>query len=435
MAARRARGAGSVFRRATGGYVYKWVDDTGKTRWESLRTKNRKTALERAKGYEDAKNAQDRNAVLIESARLRKIIGSKPVPLGKTWSMFTATKPTGSPGTLTNYRRALERFTTWLREHAPDVDDLGLVTVDMARDFLADVWRTGVTANRYNYIRGALRLVTGAVLGRDAENPFAATDRKADPARKRQRRRALTGPQVKALLALVDDAPPGTPFAADMPMLFRLGLFCGMREKDAALLRWSSVDLADGRIRYVPYKTRGKDIEAVVPLLPALAAALAERWAERTDADCPYVLPDIAAEYLRGTKAVEKEAVRLVHAVTGGDGREDPTEGAPQRKRVRSPYGYHSCRHTFCSALAQRGVPLARTALMTGDSEATVSRFYVHAEAHHDDLNGAFGPMLALTEGTTTDTSARTRLAALIERMTEAEAAAALSQIEKGTRS
>lgn len=434
---RRAPGAGSVVKRPdTGVYSYIWVDEEGRKHRKSLNTRNRETALELAAGYVRAKDARDADDVLHESARLRKIIAaSEPLPWDKVWRAFLATNPTGSPGTLHNYEQAVKELRSWCTAAHPGVSGLHQVTPEVAEGFLESVWQRGVSANRCNYIRGALLLVTSRLARKyGLNNPWAGTGRRDDPARKRQKRVALTAKQTADLLALVDNPDTPVRWRGDTCLLFRLGLFAGMREKDAALLRWADIDMDRRMIHYTPHKTRGKAIVAEVPMVPDVASEIIARWNRREDGQ-EYVLPDVAAEYQRTgkrgatTKAVEKQTVALIHKVTG-DGRRERQDGDPQRKRIRSPYGFHSCRHTFCSVLAQRGVPLAKLAAMTGDAPNTLQAYYVHVEGEHHELNTAFAPLLPNGSGKPV-ASPRDRLQALVSKMTDAEAAKALELLTR----
>jgi len=435
LMATRSKGSGSVFRRPNGMFVYQWYDPNGKQHWQSLRTTNRKVAVKRAEELAKSVTARDQETVLFESARLRRIINTKPLPFADIWKEFEATRPSGSPGTLRNYRAAIDEFVAWCKAVHPEVEGLHHVTPAVAEEFLASVWGRGVSANRHNYIRGALSLVTARLAkSYGMANPWPQTDRKDDPARGRQKRRALTAEQTADLLKLLDNPDAEVRWREDMSLLFRLGLFAGMREKDAALLRWADVDLGRRMFRYTPAKTRGKAIIVEVPMVPEVAGEIVARWNRRDPAQ-EHILPDIAAEYQRrgkkgaGTKAVEKETVRLVQKITG-DGRAKPVAGDPQRKRIRAAFGFHSCRHTFCSVLAQRGVPLAKLAAMTGDSPNTLQAFYVHVEGEHAELNTAFAPLL--TNGNTR--SPKAELLAKVEGMSDDEADRVLALLRSDER-
>jgi len=414
VAKKRSHGNGSVVKASSGVYQFYWTDTTKKHKRhkKSLRTTDRKKAMELAAEWARVKNLKDTNSVLHESAKLRGIIDTKDLPWDEIWPAFEKTKPSGSEGTLENYKRSVDELVAWCKAQHVNVEGMHQVTPEIASEFMAAVWCRGISANRYNYIRGALSTVVASLKNsHKLENVWAETKRMADPARKRQKRQALTVEQFKDLLAILDDPAKPVRWRDDMGLLIRLGLFAGMREKDAALLKWDDVDPITRKIRYIPHKTRGKAIVADVPMYPEVAGRIMARWDQR-EADQEYVLPQIAAAYDDGNKAVEKETVRLIHSITG-DGKRKRQDGDPQRLRIRSPFGFHSLRHTFCSFMAQSGVSLVKLAAMTGDSPTTLNLYYTHVEGEHSELDKAFTPLL--TDGKETGEAERKELHEVID--------------------
>jgi len=85
MARKRAHGTGAVVKQSSGIYVFYWTDANGKRCKKSLRTKNKAEAVGKAKDFEKAIQATDREEVLLQSARARKIIRSTDLPMGEVW--------------------------------------------------------------------------------------------------------------------------------------------------------------------------------------------------------------------------------------------------------------------------------------------------------------------------------------------------------------
>ncbi len=117
MARHRPHGTGSIVKAESGVYQFFWTDAQGKRHKKSLRTKNRKEAETLAKGFETAVTASDRETVLLESAKARKLIETKTLPLGDVWDAYLATNPTASAGTQDNHRRHVTRCITWLENN------------------------------------------------------------------------------------------------------------------------------------------------------------------------------------------------------------------------------------------------------------------------------------------------------------------------------
>jgi integrase len=298
---RRSKGTGHLYKRS-GWFHYQWIDPLGQRHTKALRTKDRKTALANVGDMEASVKAKDQEEVLLRSARLRRVINARPLPWSEVWKVFEATKPTGSAGTLHNYNRAVDELEAWCKAAHPEVEGLHHITAEIAEGFMASVWSRGVSANRFNYIRGALMLVTSRLAkAHGLPNPWTETERRDDPARGRQKRKPLSVKQTTELLTLLDNPQVPVMWRGDMRLLFRLGLFTGMREKDAALLRWNDTDIGRRMLCYTPHKTRGKAITAEVPMIPEVAGEIVARWNAREQGQ-DYVLPDIAAEYLRTGK-------------------------------------------------------------------------------------------------------------------------------------
>jgi site-specific recombinase XerD len=374
MARKRTHGTGSVVRQSSGIYVFYWTDANGKRCKKSLRTKSKAEALGKAKDFEKAIQATDREEVLLQSARARQIIRSKDLPMGEVWQAFLGTNPTASEGTLRNYERALRDLSEWLASERPSVASFTQIDQATAIAYLEHLWESGPSANTYNYRRNALGHITKKLAPRYHidTNPWLLTERKAES---KQQRMALTSEQVADFLALFEDDTVSIPHRQEFRVLAMVCLYAGMRLIDGVNLGLSSIDLAGGKITYTPRKTARTGRKALVPILPPLRAVLSDAVAHAAPGQTQ-LLPTIAAVYERSPDSIQKPLVSLVQSVTG-DGLEHNSGGTGQRKVHRAAYGAHSLRHTFASMAAMAGAKPAYLAAMLGDNITTVQKYYV----------------------------------------------------------
>jgi len=380
---RRSRGSGGVIKLASGFYAYQYIDAAGIRKTKSLRTKNKTEAVEAAEAFTRIQQAKDKETVVREIARSRDIIRTRELPLSDTWAAFMDSKPTAGAGTLKNYERALRDLCDWLTAEQPTIESFTQVDHDTAGAYLEHLHNTGISGNTYNYRRNALGHITKKLAGkyRIDVNPWELTERKAEV---KQRRRALNSIQVTAFLELIDTDQGALAHRAEMRAVALLGLYAGLRLKDACLIRWRNIDLAAGRLEYEPAKTVSKGKTAVVPILPPLADALrALAPGEPQD----FALPKIAELYERNPDGVQKPLLALLHTVTGDIRQSSGT----QRKVQRSTYGLHSLRHTFACMAAMAGAAPAYLAAMLGDNIATVDRYYVRVGLGAELVEGFAG--------------------------------------------
>lgn len=361
-------------------YYFYWTDANGKKHKKSLRTRSKAKAMDNAAELDKAVMAKDKVEVLHQAAKARQIIRQRDLPLSDVWGAFLKTKPTCADGTKVNHKRHLGRFVEWLEGTYAAVESFTQVNPDIAQEYAAGLWGGGMAAATFNYHRASLHYIT-ATLAQTygiAENPWSTVERKSD---EQQTRRKLSTKQVQDLLKLLDTRYIATP---EYRALFLLGVFAGMRLKDAALLQWSSVDMNRNQITYRPFKTRRRNKTAVVPMAPILRAALAALPRENG-----YAMPAVAKQYTDHNDTFKKECITVIRTVAK-DTDEEGDETGPQHVQTRGAYGFHSLRRTFCSQCAQKGVPLAQLSLMTGDQMKTLDKYYIEAESDHEPIADAF---------------------------------------------
>lgn len=424
---RRSRGAGAVMRNASGYYVFQRKEGDKRVT-VSLRTRNKREALEAAKKYSTATAGTDEAAFLSHVSLARSRARRRIVPLDRAWSYFLDTKPTAGEGTLGNYSRALADFITWLYDRNAKTADLSEVDESAVGDYLQSLWAGGISANTYHYRRNGLGLVFRKLLGDAAAAPWYAQDnRERAGEHARESHKPLTAAHALALVQLLDVPTVELPNRDEARVLFKLLLFTGARMKDAVLLHWSDVDLPAGAIRYIPHKTGRKGERAEVPILPPLREELATLYANR-DRKAEYVFPALAALFTRNPDGVHKPMVKLLQTVTGEGANHNTAAG--QRLRHRDAYGLHSLRTTFATQAAAAGVKPAHLALMLGDRMSTVDKFYVKVGLGQDAVTG-FRELPAMTGGTAEPD--RRRLHELVDALPLAKVRELLQAVEGKT--
>jgi integrase len=377
---RRAKGAGSIIKdKKSGIFYYFWHDANGKQHKKSLRTKNREEAETAADGYTDVVKAKDKEEVLMQSAKARKIIHEKDLPLADVWSAFKKTKPTASKGTLSNYKRMLNEFINWLASERPSITSFTQIDLELAIAYTENVWQSGISASTYNYKRSALATITKALQNRYGidNNYWLRTERKKAV---QQKRLPLDRDQVKQLLKLVDDPANGLPYPSETACLIKLCLFAGMRLFDAVNIKWDNIDQQSNYISYESRKTQQTSgAIATIPIFPILRDNL-----NKLDNSNDYVLPKVQEHYSRNAGYIKKSLLAAIHKVTG----DQRNETEAQKVCARSLYGTHSLRHTFATEAAKCGVKSIHLSRMLGDSIKTIDQFYVDANLTKKPVTG-----------------------------------------------
>lgn len=270
--------------------------------------------------------------------------------------------PDSGAGTVDHYRAAFDRFEAWIRANHPKVVELRQVTREIAGAFLAYAKsELKVSPNTYNkyvtlYVRMWKILFERARL---KVNPWDSVKRLRLEA---SVRRELTAAEVGKIAATA---------RGEMWVLFAIGIFTGLRLKDAAFLRWEAVDLARNLITVEPSKTRRYSMgrPVAIPIVGQFRGILL-----RTDpaARRGFVVPAMAALYQRDKGALSNR-VQQVFADCGIE-----TQMKVGTRRARVVVGFHSLRHTFVSIAAESGIPFAIVQEIVGHTSPAMTRHYLH---------------------------------------------------------
>lgn len=215
--------------------------------------------------------------------------------------------------------------------------------------------------------------------------------------------RRLAHDPTAPLQRVGEDRPLKPQFAADEvvrllarptpdPSMHRrvaLMLLAGLRDDEAAALRWRDLDLVGGSllVRKVEGRRLKRNKERIVPLQPALRAILGEIGEPPTfPAYDAAMAPEMAKPRARDEAAARRRG-------TGPDGQVAPIIDRNLRRSFpaylqacgiavedRTP---HSCRHTYAGLMTATGVPTALLAAYMGHGSAVTTFGYAQASARH----------------------------------------------------
>jgi integrase len=399
------RRTGRLFRHGAG-YAVQWTVN-GKRMFQTLRDKD-------GNPITDKREAETARAVLMapyraadEKAALENIVGklaavtaeaarledetATALQIGQAWATYLAApvdanrkrkpgnRPDSGPVTLKRYGEQWDTFAAWIVKAHPDAKALRQVTEDHAAEYAAHLSNT-VGPGAFNKHVGLLTLVFHVLAGnRDARltcNPFANIGRRRAA---QNTHRELTADELRRVCGAA---------TGELRTLFAIGTYTGLRLGDAVTLRWQETDLIRGTILRVPNKTaRRSQKPLTIPLHQTLAAILADTPEKRRRG---YVLPDLAALYLRDGSALTKRvqahfAANGVQTTREGTGFTKLEKPGPRGKlwqhtgrRAVVEVGFHSLRHTFVSLCRQSGAPLAVVEAIVGHASPAMTRHYTH---------------------------------------------------------
>jgi len=245
------------------------------------------------------------------------------------------------------------------------------------RDDLRKKKRTARTCNQaLKILRGWMR--TAVVQGHLARNPAASVPMLLETDSVERLPYELS--ELERLLVAAEGSWEG---------VVLLGVYGGLRLRDATNLRWSSVDLEDGVIRFLPLKTARKKKEVVLPTHPALKAYLKTLPLPLHPSN--FLFPDLAGKSTGGKSGLSFEFnAILVKAKIERDRVRIEADG---KRVVEGRRTFHSLRHTFASMLAKGGVSEGLRMDLAGHKTPDMARHYTHHEI--ETLRAAVGTLLS----------------------------------------
>jgi integrase len=376
------------------GYLYKrngifWLQYNlnGKRFAQSLETKIKKDAEQAAErimaplkvtdAAESLKVIQHRLADVTAMADRLTDEASPPLAIRKAWDLYLASeaRPRSGEETLRQYESHFDAFTRWLTGKHPEAETLREVTPEMAAAFVRHLEvEKHLSGNRINKYVQFLKLLF-KVLAKTAKltaNPFEDITRRNQLEQSKQ---PLTVAQLRDVILKAE---------GELKTLFMLGAFTGLRFADAALLKWSEVDVHRRIIRRIPRKTARSGKAVIIGLPPDFAAHL-----DTLDRQGPYVLPEIAKQYEENAPGLSRRiqghfikcGIETTVPGTGVEIVKDENGKTVRRntgKRAVVLVGFHSLRHSFVSLLAQAGTPQAILQKLAGHSNPMMTEHYTH---------------------------------------------------------
>lgn len=289
-----------------------------------------------------------------------------PLRLDRAWDAYemAQNRPDSGELTLGDYRRHWATFVKWMSENHPEVLAVRDVTEEIAAEYAAHLVKRGLSANRFNKIVGFLKLFFRVVRvpARLASNPWEHIQRKTGVS---QGRREMTVDELRTVIGSA---------TGELRLLFGVGIYTGLRLKDAATLQWGEVDLQRGVIRRIPSKTaRRKPQPVLIPIHPVLGDMLAETPTKSRKGD---VLPETAAMYRTQREALSRKIQNHFQACEIDTFEPGTGQGTGKRAVVR--VSFHSLRHSFVSLCREANAPLSVVEAIVGHSNPAMTRHYSH---------------------------------------------------------
>ena len=238
---------------------------------------------------------------------------------------------------------------------AHEVDEL------TARKFMESL-KNARSAETFNLYLVSLRALFDAAMRKDyriRSNPFSGISKLRKD--KSRRRRELTDVEVRRLVSAAWS------ISEDVGDLFTVGALTGMRKSDICNLKWSSVDLEKGVLRFLPMKTKKNGVHAVVRIHDRVRAVLESR--ERMG---EYVFPGLKESYDNRKigheidKAFRKAGIE--------------TSVKDEKGRPTIVTGFHALRVYFATNCARSGMPINQIMKTLGHAKADMSLHYVETQ-------------------------------------------------------
>lgn len=392
----KSTGLGHLFQRSKNakgepcGNYYLQYNIHGKRKIICLGTDNENEAEKQRKAMlGEALQLNTKQKVIVHVAENRKLISSVKTPINEVWDSFKTRQHINddTKGTASNYKRCWGRFCVWIGANHRTTDRINLITPDLAEEYFASLWKSGISPGTYNYHLHSLKHIY-KIVRKDADNPFAEIKKKV---LEEAGRKAFTRDQVEAMLASFDNPALDVADRDEMRLMFYLGANLGARLVDCALMRTDSINMRQRSISYVPIKTR-RTIKRTdhgrltVPIGDEGFYKLLQDYVGRRIEIGEYLLPSVSKRYLKNKDGVTNECLKVMKFCGIRELKdrkpkaERKTHASMTAHRVNEKveYGFHSFRHYVGTTLAEKGVPIKTISEILGDSIKTAAKYYIH---------------------------------------------------------
>ena len=345
-----------------------FVGPDGKRNFKSTKTTDKRLALKLAIEWEDLSNAGKRGMLVASQAR--KVVSEiaeratgEPLQF-KTASEFLNAWLAGREGakatsTVLKYKQAVREFIAHLDKRAlMPMNAIRSSDITAYRDHCKSLGRAPSSINNL------MKCLSAAFESAQREGLVPHNPCRAVPVLRdleKQRRQTFTAPQVQKLLNAADNNWKG---------LILFGYFTGLRLSDIANIKWENLDLEGRWLRVTAKKTRK---EVAVALHPDLVKWLSEQIKISSNG---YVLNDLK----------KHSSTHLSRSFTRFMKRAGVTGSLIRKAKGKSGHNlsgltFHSLRHTFISAMANRGVAEELRKEIVGQTTGAVHKIYTHHEA------------------------------------------------------
>lgn len=270
------------------------------------------------------------------------------------------------PGTIERYEQVTEEFLMLLGERASfDLKSIEPAHVQKFVDNDIALGRSGTTVTlNAKILRAAFNVAIRA--GAIETNPAASLQL---PDAIAEEREPFTPGEVESLLAAAEKS--------DWRTAIMLAAFAGLRLGDAVNLKWDSVDLATGIIKFVPEKTSRKGRELMMPISDRLLAFLEVLAGTNEAQTSTFLCPALAGREVGGRAGLSAEFIALMNRAHVGT---DSIKAKDGRTRKFSRKTFHSLRHAFVSRLANAGIAEDVRASLVGHADPKETARYSHLE-------------------------------------------------------
>ncbi len=365
---RRSRGTGAIFKR-NGKYLYQWKCITGKIKTKTLNAVTREEAEKEIESIqqEEIKLSAINSKItyMHQIAEAKALLHVCRIPLAELEDAFFShpSAPSVSSKHRSNYHSVLTSFADFASRMQAEI--AADVTEEIAQAYLTYYWNRGVSPKTYNSVLNILQCVF-RLLSKD-NNPFAEFKKKSGQIEERV---PFTGGQLQKIWDTLNSPAYHRLRKEEMIVLYKLALYTGARCGDLCLLRWSSVDMQNRVIRFIPHKTAHSSHKIVeIPIGDVLFEALSS-FDQSTD----YVLPNVAYRYQHNSGGISRDTKKLLLAA----GLKPNDTGTTRRVLAVSRMGFHAFRHTAASLMICNGVnPLVVRDLL-GHTSVDMTAHYTH---------------------------------------------------------
>jgi integrase len=371
---------GTVYQKPGDDWYYFRYQVNGQRKAVSLKTKNLKVALAKARDMVPIVKATAQEVISAHVSHARGLTSRRrTLELKDAWSVYERHPERATPATVSeqeSYRATFDEFIEAISGNAMGVAEVSIVH---AEKFAEHMRAQSIAVDTHNRKIRRLRKVFGVLQDyREAENPFTSKSLLRRPREEQNavpQRASFSREEEEELLNALDDPQRKVMNKPEIRLIYHLGMFTGQRLKDCVMLTWDRVDLDRRRIWVKQFKT-GREV--TIPLAEKLLHVLQEAQAWKRN---HFVCPNVAERYNQvdgkgkntGNNLVNIDVLRVIKWI----GLEPSVKAAGRDKRV-TVHGFHSLRHSFVSHCAEAGVPEAVVISIVGANSDIVAKHYTH---------------------------------------------------------